>query len=398
MNLKQLLKDNFRQEGINFAENYIEILNNSHDIIIYLNLDYKIVWANKAALKELAKTPDEIVGHYCYQAIHNRNQICKDCIAKMTEQTGKVEEDEVVLSNGNKYLIRTYPLKNNQQKLAGIIISALNITKRKVLKEELEQSKLKTKIFANLSHEFKTPLNLTYCNTQMLEAKLKENENFANYNRYLNIIKQNNSRLLKLITNLIDITKINSGAYKLSLQNLDLVDLIKQIVSSIEEYATNKKRNLEFKSEIKSKIIACDPLNLERIILNLLSNAIKFTDSNDAITVNIQDKNSKVLISVKDTGIGIPKDKQQIIFNRFGQVDKSFTRNSEGSGIGLSLVKSLVEIHGGEIYFESEYGIGSEFIVELPVKRLAENNQKELENNHKHSFNKADIELSDIYF
>ena len=167
---------------------------------------------------------------------------------------------------------------------------------------------------------------------------------------------------MKLINNLIDITKIDSDSYDLNLQNHDIVKLIEEIVFSVEEYANRKRIELIFNSEIKEKVIACDLFSIKRIILNLLSNAIKFTDEADTIEVNICDKEGSIFISVKDTGIGIPKDRQKIIFERFGQADKSFTRNSEGSGIGLSLVKSLVEMHGGKIRFKSEYGKGNEFI------------------------------------
>ncbi|MCK8817873.1 PAS domain-containing sensor histidine kinase [Natroniella sulfidigena] len=399
MDLKELLKEVLHQEGVNFEDNYLDILNNSQDIIVYQDLDYKIVWANKRALKEFSKLSSEVIGHHCYQVVKNRDQICEECMVKKVEETGKVQEAEIHNPNGNKYLSRAYPIKNEQDELTGVIKSSLNITERKILKEQLEESKLKTKIFANLSHEFKTPLNLTSCGVQMLETKLKSNNIFAEYEKYIDIIKQNNKRLLQLITNLIDITKIDSGAYELNLQNHDLVDLIEKIVSSVKEYATSKEIKLQFKSEIESKIIACDPFNLERIILNLLSNAIKFTDAGDQIEVTIRDKDSKTLISVKDTGVGIPKDKQKNIFNRFGQADKSQARNSAGSGIGLSLVKLLVEMHGGEIYLEGEYGVGSEFIVELPAEKLKkENNQKELEKDHESLLNKANMDIADIYF
>ena len=113
---------------------------------------------------------------------------------------------------------------------------------------------------------------------------------------------------MKLINNLIDITKIDSDSYDLNLQNHDIVKLIKEIVFSVEEYANRKRIELIFNSEIKEKVIACDLFSIKRIILNLLSNAIKFTDEADTIELNIRDKKGSIFISVKDTGIGIPKD------------------------------------------------------------------------------------------
>jgi len=136
-------------------------------------------------------------------------------------------------------------------------------------------------------------------------------------------------------------------------------------------------------------------------MLNLLSNAIKFTKPGGSIYVSIHDRRDKIWILVKDTGIGISPDKQDMIFERFRQVDKSFTRDHEGSGIGLSLIKLLVEMHGGKIFVQSEYGQGSEFIVELPVLTLKEDsvlskkNSKALDTDY---IQRINIEFSDIYF
>jgi signal transduction histidine kinase len=163
---------------------------------------------------------------------------------------------------------------------------------------------------------------------------------------------------------------------------------------------------LEFDTDTEEKFMECDPDKIERVMLNLLSNAVKFTKKNGKITVNIHDNEDKVIISVKDNGIGIQKDKQDLIFQRFHQVDKSLTRSHEGSGIGLSLVKSLVELHGGTIKVESEYGDGSEFIIILPTHiRNSEANKKALDEavlaagrpaeSHVETIN---VEFSDIYF
>ncbi len=134
-------------------------------------------------------------------------------------------------------------------------------------------------------------------------------------------------------------------------------------------------------------------------MLNLLSNCIKFTDDNGSIFVNIFDGEEYITLSVEDTGIGIPEEKVDIIFDRFRQVDKSFTRNYEGSGIGLSLVKSLVEMHDGTISVESKYGVGTKFTIKLPVKVLNKSKEKvDISNNIINTrVEKINIEFSDIY-
>ena len=134
---------------------------------------------------------------------------------------------------------------------------------------------------------------------------------------------------------------------------------------------------------------------IERIILNLLSNALKFTDRGGKIYVTVMDKVDNVEISVRDTGVGIPDDKKEMIFGRFMQVDKTLKRNNEGTGIGLSLVKSFVELHEGKIILKSEPNIGSEFIIILPVKQASKS--IDVTEIKKDIADRVNIELSDIY-
>jgi len=187
-------------------------------------------------------------------------------------------------------------------------------------------------------------------------------------------MKQNCFRLLRLINNLIDITKIDSGYFKINLENSDIVKVVEDITLSVANYIENKGVELIFDTNIEEKIMAFDPEKLERILLNLLSNALKFTSKEDRIDVIVLDKGNEVVIEVKDTGIGIPKEQQERIFDRFIQVDKSLTRDHEGSGIGLSLVKSLVEMHEGNITLKSKYGEGSSFIINIPSNLIIEDN------------------------
>jgi PAS domain S-box-containing protein len=274
----------------------------------------------------------------------------------------------------------------------------------KLFNDAIKYDKLKTQFFANLSHELRTPLNVILGTIQILmmyvnEKPLQDIQECVR-NR-IKVLKQNCYRLLRLVNNLIDITKIDAGYYELHLQNQNIVSIVEEITLSVAEYIEHKKIKLVFDTNIEERIIACDPDKIERIMLNLLSNAIKFTDPGGSILVNIYDRGSNIIIAVKDTGIGIPKDKIDIIFEHFRQVDKSFTRNHEGSGIGLSLVKSLVEMHGGAITVKSECGKGSEFIIDLPVETLEtkDNIIREANKNEPKGdlIEIINIEFSDIY-
>lgn len=276
-----------------------------------------------------------------------------------------------------------------------------NDSRKRQLDEAVALDALKSEFFSNLSHELRTPLNVIMSTLQLLESQHRNNASITTTNKqmkHFNIMKQNCYRQLRLVNNMIDITKIDSGFFEVKLQNHDIVSVVENITLSVSDYIKNKGLELIFDTDTEEKITAFDLDSIERIMLNLLSNAIKFTNEGGNINVNINDKGETVVISVKDSGIGIPKEKQDIIFDRFRQVDKSLTRNHEGSGIGLSLVKSLVEMHGGEISVQSEYGNGSEFIITMPVKTVIEESSffKE-ENIQQSNVEKINIEFADIY-
>jgi signal transduction histidine kinase len=257
------------------------------------------------------------------------------------------------------------------------------------------------KLFGQLSHELKTPLNLIFSALQMQKPYINKVDLKTDdkQTRYTKIIKQNSYRLLRIINNLIDMTKIDANSFDIKVQNVDIVNVVREIVLSVENYIEEQERDFIFESSINKKIIACAPFEIERIILNLLSNAVKFTDYGDKIIVKIFDNKKNIYISVKDTGIGIKEEKQQYVFKEFKQADNSLTRNPEGSGLGLSIVKFLVEMHGGSINLESTHGKGSEFTISLPSRGLTVEEDNEVDNNlvNNDKMERIRIEFSDIY-
>lgn len=275
------------------------------------------------------------------------------------------------------------------------------LIKQKELEKVKKYEKLKTEFFSTISHELKTPLNVILGTTQLLDSIQKEAQRneVEKIDKYIKIMKQNCYRLLRLINNLIDINKLDSGFLKLDLKNYNIVEVIENICLSVVEYVKSKKINIVFDTEVEEKIMALDADKIERVILNLLSNAVKFTGENGEITINIYDKGENIIISVKDTGIGIPQDMLEKIFTRFKQVNSSLSKKSEGSGIGLSLVKSIVKLHGGEIEVRSEFEKGSEFIIKLPVTKIENKltHQDEIAIASETNVERIHIEFSDIY-
>ncbi|MDR5588916.1 PAS domain-containing sensor histidine kinase [Clostridium aquiflavi] len=286
-----------------------------------------------------------------------------------------------------------------------VFLAAKDITEQKKLeqeKKELEEAVMienfKNKFLANISHEFKTPLNVILATVQLID----KNNNFKNAEidliKYIDGIKKNSYRLLRLINNLIDITKIDSGHCNFQLQNCNAVEIIEDIVMSVREYIKENTRNIIFDTSEEEIITALDKNKIETVMLNLLSNAIKYTNDDGIIEIRIKySKDRKnILISIKDNGIGIASKDINNIFQRFKYSDNILNRRCEGTGIGLSLVKSLVEMHGGKIIAKNNPLKGTEFIFSIPVRLTDDNvnNKKNLDS----TIEKCNIEFSDIYF
>ena len=274
------------------------------------------------------------------------------------------------------------------------------LKKAKEVAEQLNEAK--STFIANISHELRTPLNILLSNTQLLNMYLSSDDQLDRdkLQSKLQVQTQNCYRLLRLVNNLIDITKIDAGYFKVTMTPCNIVQIVEDITLSVVEFAENKGVTIVFDTNIEEKSICCDLDAIERILLNLLSNALKYTSDGGYIYVELKDLDDIVQISVKDTGHGIPEDKLSIIFERFKQADDLLTRQCEGSGIGLSLVKSLVEMHEGQVYAISEQYKGSKFVVELP-SNLAQTPMQQAETGqlfvNENVMQKIQVEFSDIY-
>jgi signal transduction histidine kinase/CheY-like chemotaxis protein len=298
------------------------------------------------------------------------------------------------------------PFSERDEEIAVALSAQAALAYENILLVEQLQASNETKgmFITNMSHEFRTPLNILLSNAQLIKLHLQGDE-MPDKGRLMEKIDmqiRNCNRLLRLVNNFIDITKIDANFFELKPVRCNIVEIVEAITMSVVDYAGTKGIDLVFDTEEEEIILICDLDCIERIILNLLSNAIKFTPKGGTIYVNIIKGKGCVRISVRDTGIGISEDKLEVIFERFRQVDNLMTRKNEGSGIGLTLVKLLTEMHGGRVYVYSRYHEGSEFVIELPI------NNNGIETNctceHVTNSSKDDIiqriqmEFSDIYF
>ncbi len=228
-----------------------------------------------------------------------------------------------------------------------------------------EVDQLKSRFFASVSHELRTPLTLLLAPTESLLAE-ETGRLPGQARRFVELVHANALKLLKQINDLLDLARLDAERMELSIAPVDLGPLVGALVRAAEPLARQRGIELRYAAERSADTVPVDGEKVEKVVLNLLSNALKFTPSGGRVEVLLRQTTSGARITVSDTGIGVaPKDLERM-FDRFAQVDASSTRRYPGSGIGLALVKELVELHSGWVDVESEPGVGSRFSVTLP--------------------------------
>lgn len=381
------------------------VTENIKDLIFTIDVEGKITYVNKAVIDVLGYSEEELIGEIYYDLLLVESNL-HIIDSKYLNEDKILTIDKVRSKNGLVQLESiSSRIKDNKNNTLGWVRVARNVEdvrEIEILKNKFEEikqyDKVRSEFFANLSHELRTPINIIYSCIQLLNTSKNNKTNFASlYDKYEKTLKQNCFRMLRLVNNLIDITKIDSGFIKMDFINYDIIKLTEDITISVIPYVESKNIDIIFDTDCEELEIKCDPDKIERIILNLLSNAIKFTEPGGKIEVSIFTDENWVDIRVKDTGIGIPSHMKEFIFERFIQNDKSLNRNKEGSGIGLSLVKSLVELHYGKVFLRDSNESGSEFSVLLPNVKLENDIEENGSLDYKTEVEKISIEFADIY-
>ena len=389
--------------GIENRNKMLEIIVDNLPIPIFYKDKHGVyLYCNEAFDELIELDRDNIIGKkdYDLNIDEERVKMYKDADNKVIKhKVTTVDELYVERKSGDKYIeITKVPLWDYRKKVIGVIGIVIDLTQKKATEIELE--KLRLDFFSNLTHEFRTPLNLIFSSVQLIDQSIS-NIKKGDVNvliRYLRIIEQNGMRLLKLVNNLIDSTRIDSGCLDYNPQNKDIVAFVENICESVVEFSHSQNIDLIFDTDQEEKIISFDSDKMERIVLNLLSNAIKYNKENGRIDVEIKCNEDYIDINVRDTGVGIPSDKIGDVFEKFKQVDNRLTKISEGSGIGLSIVKSLVALHNGMVDVSSKVGVGTEFKVKIPNKlQRFEGNNYLIRNESINMNKKIQIEFSDIY-
>jgi two-component system, OmpR family, phosphate regulon sensor histidine kinase PhoR len=295
-----------------------------------------------------------------YEVIENK-EVCKiveDIF--MIEQ--KVKKQLVIPINIERRHFEVYgvPIIGTNDVWKGILLVFHDITEIK----KLEQTR--KDFVANVSHELRTPItSIKGFSETLLDGAMENKETLE---AFLNIILKETDRLQSLINDLLELSKIENEGFSLSIQSFNLVDTVNEVVEMLHGKSVEKEINLWFEEYPEEVFIEGDIYRLKQVFINIISNALLYTPNGGAVSITIEESPEKVLVHIKDTGMGIEKEEIPRIFERFYRVNKARDRNSGGTGLGLAIVKHLLEAHKGKVTVESELGKSTTFSVELLKK------------------------------
>ncbi len=394
------------EESLRRSETLLRnIIEGARNPIFLMDMQSRMVLCNTALATLFGKTVADIIGKTAIsymgnpkkaKAVMENDRQMLDAGIPMT-----FEESIQTMYGDRVFLAEKTPWKDTQGNTIGLIGISQDITEQKNIEAELrlttqdltKKNKLITDFIANISHELKTPLTIILMQMELMRLCLDDPQNLTGM---IDAATQNAIRLSRLVGNILDLSRADAGYLEKRLDSVDIVGHIRDICESVRIYAQSKSIELIFESKRSRKIMLIDVEKVERILLNLLSNAIKFTPAGGRIRVcSTFRRRGDLILMVQDTGVGISTEKQKTIFDRFVQVDTSLSRENEGCGIGLALVKSFVEILGGNISVYSELGKGSIFLVELPSLEV-DSSQKQYEVIMPNMKNRVEMELSDL--
>ncbi len=322
------------------------IIKSIREGLLVIDMEGKILLSNDG-FKQIVKK-DDILGNYYWEIISNNK--FADFIKK-TQKKRKSYFDEITLDG--KYYLCSYNFLDAKKETV-IIIS--DITQLKILEN------IKKDLVVNVSHELRTPLTAIKGFIETLEDEIGEE-----HKNYIGIIHRHTNRLINIVEDLMTLSKLEDSSSKLEKSIVNIKDILDNVYKIFVQRLNEKNLHFELKIEENLPKISVDIYRIEQLFINLIDNAIKYTDCG-TIFVDISATDDMMQIIIQDTGIGIPKDKLERIFERFFTVDKSRSRKVGGTGLGLSIVKHIVLQHSGEIKLESELGSGTKFIVLLPLK------------------------------
>ncbi|MBB6214530.1 two-component system sensor histidine kinase VicK [Anaerosolibacter carboniphilus] len=334
------------------------ILNYMADGLIAVNMQGHVIHANPSAMKMLNLSKHELICDSYDDLIRNLNESLT--LDYLSENNPDWEGSEIIRINDSIYQANYAPFKDEKDEKAGIVMVLQDITERQKL------DNMRKEFVANVSHELKTPLTSIKSYTETLLDGALENKEMAE--QFLKVVDSEADRMTRLVRDLLQLSSLDYKQVKWNKKDYDLVKIVKNSVMKVEMTAKNKSQTLEYISQEDSMPGYFDSDRIEQVILNIVSNAIKYTPEEGQIKVFLECKENQGIIRVVDNGMGIPKEDIPRLFERFYRVDKARSREMGGTGLGLSIARQIVEAHNGSIRIDSEYGEGTEVIIQLPLE------------------------------
>ena len=332
------------------------ILTNMTDGIIAVNAEGVVIHANPAAYK---------IFNIREEDLYNRN--FDDAAEKLdlgitfNDILNDSDNNYNILSINNLIIkISVVQIINEHNKAEGAMLVLQDVTEQEKL------DKMRKEFVANVSHELRTPLTTIRSYTEtLLDGALDNKEYTLNF---LKVINSESERMTRLVKDLLQLSKLDYDKMEWNMKSLSILNILRDCVVKMEMAAKQKNQSLSFEAIGELCEINGDKDRIEQVIINIISNAIKYTPENGSIKVTAKRLKDSVEIRIADSGIGIPKDDLPRLFERFYRVDKARSRSMGGTGLGLSIAKNIVEAHKGSIRIESEYGKGSEVIINFPCE------------------------------
>ncbi|MDD5432098.1 MAG: ATP-binding protein [Candidatus Omnitrophica bacterium] len=355
------------------AEEWQRTFDSIPDLVFIMDTESHIVKANKAFIDIFGENgkPDNFIGKKCYEIIHKSTEHWPTCPLKGTIDSRKSVTAEVDdLQIGRPLLVTTAAVLDDAGNVINIVHSAKDITEIKkaqvALQEankKLEEINLRKSIFvANVSHEFKNPLAIINESLGLIIDRIA-GEISQKQESLIRTAKENIERLTRLVTDLLDVSKIESGKMGLRKEQLDISVLLKEILPVYEREIWKKQLSLKEEVAAGAGLVWADRDKLTEVIINLLNNAIKYTLPGGSIDIKLSGVEKEIRFEIFNSGEGIPDEYKEKIFDKFERIT---SEKEEGTGLGLPIAKDIIELHKGKLWVESEFGKGSKFIFTLP--------------------------------
>jgi PAS domain S-box-containing protein len=359
-------------------QRFTEMMLGINMVFINIDLDKKIIFCNKYLLSITGYTEEELLGKNAVDilVLREEKEKTEKALSELLENNKNIHhfESKILTKDNRELYISWYNsiITDDDGRIKGIASLGENITEKKATYDNLKEAKekaeesnrLKSVFLQNVSHEIRTPINAIMGSISLLKES-PEDEGMRE--KFYDILELSGERLLSTVNDLIDISQVETQQIKVNKSDFSLSKVLANYVDVATPLARKKNNKIECSSKYLHNeiILHTDKNMLTGIFINLLSNANKFT-TNGIIEIGSRDDNGDIVFYVKDNGIGIPKNRLEVIFDRFVQADSSLTRPHEGSGLGLSIAQAYAKLLGGELWVESEEGRGSTFFFNIP--------------------------------